>query len=441
MRRLRAPVLALWLALCAGPALAAAPRPHIVIFLADDLGWKDVGFHGSEIATPNLDRLAAEGARLETLYAQPVCSPTRAALLTGRYPMRYGLQVGVIAPDARYGLPLAERTLAQALRDAGYATSMLGKWHLGSFDPRYGPTRRGFEHHYGNLLGNLDHWTHRRDGRLDWYRDGVPVDEKGYTTQLLAAEALRILRAHDPARPLFLYVAFDATHAPLQAPPAYVQRYAGIASPDRRAKAAMTTCMDDAIGAIVAELARRGMRENTLILFASDNGGPRGPGGGSDNDPWRGGKGSDYEGGVRVAALAAWTGHIPAGSRVDAMLHVVDWYPTLLRLAGASLDQPLPLDGRDAWPAIAQAGPAPRDEVLIDVAPTGGALRRGDWKLVARGALPERVPGSARLELYDLARDPAEREDVSQRERARARDLLARLDALAREAAPPLAAP
>lgn len=206
--------------LIAEPATADAPasakRPNIVIILADDQGWADVGFHGSEIKTPELDRLAASGARLEQFYVQPVCSPTRAALMTGRYPMRYGLQVGVVRPWAQYGLPLEERTLAQALAEAGYETAICGKWHLGHFRRDYLPTRRGFDHQYGHYNGALDYFTHQRDGGHDWHRDDQACYDQGYSTFLLADEAVRLIRRHDTAKPLFLYVPFNAVHSPHQ---------------------------------------------------------------------------------------------------------------------------------------------------------------------------------------------------------------------------------
>ena len=176
-----------------------APRPNVVYFLADDLGWGDVGWHGGEIKTPNLDRLAAAGAKLEQFYVQPVCSPTRAAIMTGRYPMRHGLQVGVVRPWAQYGLPLAERTLPQALHEAGYETAIVGKWHLGHFQPDYLPTRRGFEHQYGHYNGALDYFTHIRDDGFDWHRDDRVNRDEGYTTHLLAKEAVRLVESHDPA--------------------------------------------------------------------------------------------------------------------------------------------------------------------------------------------------------------------------------------------------
>ena len=176
-------------------AAGQAPRPDIVVILSDDHGWADVGWHGKEIRTPNLDALAAAGARLEQFYVQPVCSPTRAALLTGRYPMRHGLQVGVIRPWARYGLPLEERTLPQALREVGYTTAICGKWHLGHFEPAYLPTRRGFDHQYGHYNGAIDYNTHTRDGGFDWHRDDQVCRDEGYSTFLIADEAVRLIRA------------------------------------------------------------------------------------------------------------------------------------------------------------------------------------------------------------------------------------------------------
>ncbi len=196
---------------------ASAPRPHIVVIVADDLGRNDVGFMGGkEIKTPNLDRLAATGAQLDAFYVQPVCTPTRASLMTGRYPMRYGLQVGVIRPWATYGLPLDERILPQALQEAGYETAIVGKWHLGNHERAYLPTQRGFDHQYGHYFGALDYYTHIRDGKHDWHRNDQPSHDEGYTTHLLAREAVRRIHDRDARKPLFLYVPFNAVHAPHQ---------------------------------------------------------------------------------------------------------------------------------------------------------------------------------------------------------------------------------
>ncbi|MFM8214458.1 MAG: sulfatase-like hydrolase/transferase, partial [Pirellula sp.] len=190
----------------------------MVVFLADDLGWKDVGWHGSEIPTPNLDRLAGAGAQLDFFYVQPVCSPTRAALMTGRYPMRHGLQVGVVRPWAQYGLPLEEQTLAQGLQSAGYATAIVGKWHLGHFRTEYLPTRRGFDHQYGHYNGAIDYFDHTRDGGFDWHRDDKICRDEGYSTHLIADEAVRIVQQYAGKKPFFLYVPFNAVHAPHQVP-------------------------------------------------------------------------------------------------------------------------------------------------------------------------------------------------------------------------------
>src|SRR5262249_12448840 len=250
----------------------AAGKPHIVFLLADDLGWGDVGWHGTEIKTPHLDKLAAGGVKLEQFYVQPVCSPTRAALMTGRYPMRPGLQVGVVRPWAQYGLPLEERTLAQALKEAGYVTAICGKWHLGHFRPEYLPTRRGFDHQYGHYNGAIDYFTHVRDGGFDWHRDDKECRDDGYSTHLLAREAARLIREHDARRPLFLYVPFNAAHAPHQVPARYTEPYGQFQGP-RKLYAGMVAAMDEAVGQIAAALDEKGLRGNTLILFSSDNGG------------------------------------------------------------------------------------------------------------------------------------------------------------------------
>jgi arylsulfatase A-like enzyme len=408
----------------------AAPRPHIVFFLADDLGWKDVGYHQSEIKTPNIDKLSAAGVRLEQFYVQPVCSPTRAALLTGRYPMRHGLQVGVVRPWARYGLPLTERTLADALRSAGYRTAIVGKWHLGHFDPAYLPTKRGFDHQYGHYKGALDYWTHIRDGGLDWHRGDKVLREEGYTTQLLAKEAVRLIDGHDIGKPLFLYLPFNAPHAPLQAPKDYLDRYKHIERKQRRTYAAMVSCLDDAIGSVVAALEKKGMTKNTLLVFSTDNGGPVKLG--ANNGPLRNGKGSLYEGGVRGVAWASWPGKLKPGV-VQAPLHMVDWYPTLLKLGGASLEQKTALDGKDLWPTIAEGKPSPHDDILLNVTPRDGALRTGDWKLVAHGKWPS--PG--KVELFNLAGDLGEKSDLAQKHPDKVKTLLDRLNGYGKQAGPP----
>lgn len=427
----------------AGRARAQTARPpHIVYIMADDLGFADVGFQGSDILTPNIDRLAAEGARLAQFYTQPLCTPTRAAFMTGRYPLRYGLQTGVIPSGASYGLDPEELTLAQALQASGYRTALVGKWHLGHADPALWPLQRGFDHFYGALVGEIDHFERTAHGRLDWYRGNDLVeDEKGYDTELFGDEAVRLIEGHDPAAPLFLYLAFTAPHTPYQAPQPYLDRYPDIADENRRAYAGMVSAMDDQIGRVVEALDRMGLREDTLIVFHSDNGGTRSKmfvGEGAidgdlppRNEPLRDGKGSVYEGGTRVVALANWPGRIAPGE-VTGMIHVVDMLPTITGLAGAPLDAARPLDGVDVWPSLEAGLGSPRGDLVYNVEPTQGAVRDGDWKLVWTTLLPPTV------ELYDLAADPNETTDVSADHPERVAELQARVIDLARTMAPPL---
>jgi arylsulfatase A-like enzyme len=255
-------------------ARAAADRPNVVFILTDDLGREDCGIMGgTQIRTPNLDRLAAAGSRFDAHYAQPVCSPMRAALMTGRYPMRHGLQVGVVRPWARYRLPLGERTLAQALQGAGYATAAFGKWHLGHFEPAYLPTRRGFGRQYGHYNGAIDYFTHVRDGGFDWHRDDRVCRDEGYSTHLLAKEAAAFVAATAGKRPFFLYFAFNAVHAPHQVPAEYTKPYAHLRG-ERKLYAGMLAATDEAVGTVLAAVERAGVREDTLFVFSSDNGGP-----------------------------------------------------------------------------------------------------------------------------------------------------------------------
>ena len=383
----------------ASPVKVAAEeqKPNFLYIMADDQGWKDVGFHGSDIKTPQLDKLAETGAQFEQFYAQPMCTPSRAALMTGRYPHRYGLQTVVIPSAGTYGLATDEWLLPQALKEAGYKTAIVGKWHLGHADRKYWPRQRGFDYQYGPLLGEIDYYTHSAHGTRDWFRNNEPVIEEGYVTQLLGRDAVRLIKEHDPKIPLFLYLAFTAPHAPYQAPQEYLDRYRNIADPSRRSYAAMISCMDDEIGKVLAALQEKQMLANTLVIFQSDNGGPRSaqftgeidmskstiP---ADNGPYRDGKGMLYEGGVRVVALANWPGHIKPGSVVKQPIHIVDMYPTLTALAGAPPGKGKSLDGLNVWPTFAAGKHSPRSEVVLDIEPFRAAIRKGDWKLVWRGS-------------------------------------------------------
>lgn len=436
-------LLLLTLFVAAAPARAATP-PNIVHIVADDLGWKDVGFNGcTDIRTPNLDALAAGGAKFTQFYCMNICTPTRAALMTGRYPFRYGLQTIVIPGPATYGLDLGERLLPQALTNAGYTTAIIGKWHLGHADTKFWPRQRGFDYQYGAMIGELDYYKHSDDGVLDWFRNNKPVHEKGYTTQLLGADAVKYIQRQSPDRPFYLYLTFNAPHTPYQAPKEYVDRYPNIPDPTRRTYAGMVTCLDDEIGKVVAALDQKGLRENTLILFHSDNGGTRNalfagqmadmskiklP---CDNGPYREGKGTLFEGGSRVAACANWPGHIRP-QVVNGIIHAVDIYPTFAALAGASSTDGKPLDGMNVWGTLSEGNPSPRTEFVYNVEPFRAAIRQGDWKLIWRTLIPSSV------DLYNLAEDPYETRNLASEHPDKVAAMKARIEALGREAAKPL---
>ena len=428
--------------LLSGALQAAEPtKPNIIYILADDLGWKDVGFHGSDIQTPNLDKLAVEGVRLERHYTAPMCTPTRAALMTGRYPMRYGLQVGVIPGAGTYSLAKDEFLLPQMLKDAGYKTYMSGKWHLGHAKKEFWPNHRGFNSFYGATVGEIDHFLHASHGVADWYRDDTAIEEEGFDNSLFGAEAVRVVNAHDTKDPFFLYLAFTAPHTPFQAPQDYLDRYPSIADPNRKAYAAMISVIDDEVGKLVAALEKRGMRDNTLIVFSSDNGGVRSSLFSGDtkvtgdlpasNGPYRDGKGTLYEGGTRVVALANWPGRIKAGV-VDEPIHVTDWLPTFAKLAGGGTEKCKRLDGTDVWQTVSTGAQSPRKEVLYNVDPLGGAISVANWKLVWKASLPQKV------EVFDLKRDPAETKNLASEHPDIVAAFQSRLTEFATQMAPPL---
>jgi arylsulfatase I/J len=429
------------LALVSATMASADAKPNIIFILADDLGWKDVGYHGSDIRTPNIDALAQAGARLEQYYVQPMCTPTRAALLTGRYPLRYGLQTAVIPSAGKYGLATDEWLLPQALKQAGYQTAIVGKWHLGHSDQKYWPSQRGFDSSYGPLIGEIDHFKHESHGVTDWFRNNKLVKEQGYDTQLFGTEAVRLINTHDVASPLFLYLAFTAPHTPYQALQNYLDAYKEIADPQRRAYAAQITAMDDQIGKVIEALGKRGMRDNTLIFFVSDNGGTRSklfvgeaavtgelP---PNNGPYRDGKGSLYEGGTRVVALANWPGRIKPGV-VNEMIHIVDMYPTFTGLAAATPGKNKPLDGLDVWRTISEGEPSPRDAMVYNVEPYRAGVRKGNWKLVWTALLPPK------FELFDLSKDASESTNLADQNPEKVAELQAWSNDLAKQAVPPL---
>lgn len=424
-------------------AYGQGAKPNIVIILADDLGNADLGYRGSDIRTPNIDQLAREGVRAESFYGMPVCTPSRAELMTGRYAMRYGLQTLVIFPSHSYGLPTDERTLPQALKEVGYETAMVGKWHLGHADRIYWPQNRGFGHFYGNLVGEVDYFTKERGGLIDWQRDGRFLKEDGYFTTLIGNEAVDIIDNHDSSKPLFLYVASLAPHAPYQAPKEDIDAYKNLAGDvQRHTYAAMITDLDTQVGRIVAALKQKNMINNTLIIFSSDNGGAtsalfatgarspeeRAESGGvtlgakppASNGDFRGGKGSLHEGGVRVPTIFYWPTRLRPGI-TNEPLDMVDVMPTVLALAGAKGSTDHPFDGKDIWPTLADNQPSPHDDILINVEAVRGAIRKGNWKLVKIALLP------GRTELFDLAKDPGEKNNLAVQYPDVVNDLEARL--------------
>lgn len=400
-------------------------RPNIVFIIADDLGWADVGYHGSEIQTPNLDGLAKQSVRFEQHYVMPTCTPTRVGLMTGRYPSRYG----VLSPA--YGKIFDDDTvtLPEALRQSGYTTGITGKWHMGS-PPDYTPRKYGFDSSYGYFDGQIDPYTHHyKTGVRSWHRNDQYVEEEGHATDLITDEAVRIIES-DHSKPFFLYVAYSVPHHPLNEPDKWTAPYQGrIQDASRRLFAASVTHMDYGIGRIIDALERKGLRENTLVVFVSDNGGQKSWHSETeykgqyadkphtvlgDNRPLRGWKGEVYEGGIRVPALARWPGVLTPGS-LARPVHIVDWMPTLCSLVGYSAEKDLKWDGKNVWPLICGQAADAEPRLLYWKTPNASAVRHGNWKLI--------VGRKKDPELYDLSADPYEKTDLASQHPERVSDL------------------
>ena len=373
------------------PAVAAGTgeRPNILFIVADDLGWGDVGYHGSVIPTPNIDALAARCIEMNRFYTAPVSSPTRAGLMTGRYPSRFGIRKTVIPPWRDYGLDPEEQTLADMLAANGYAhRAIVGKWHLGHGRRAYYPLNRGFTHFYGCLNGALDYFTHEREGELDWHNDWESCRDEGYSTDLIADEAVRCIGGYASEGPFFLYVAFNAPHTPFQAPEDEIaehispEKFAALTPREKDAYTyrAMVTRMDKGVGRILEKLERSGLVENTLVLFMSDNGGIPNLPGGSSCAPLRGHKGREWDGGLRVPAVLCRKGRFAEGVRSEQLAAFVDMAPTIAALVGAG-EPPRPYDGVNLLPALTgETASFPRDLYL-----GCGAAVSGDCKLILKG--------------------------------------------------------
>ncbi len=417
--------------------VAADPaKPNIVIILADDLGHADLGFQGGrDIPTPHIDSLAKNGVRCSNGYVSgPYCSPTRAGLLTGRYQQRFGHEFNPGPPagrDAEFGLPLNETTVADRLKAAGYATGLVGKWHLGEAS-RFQPQRRGFDDFFGFLGGAHPYFTGQG---APIYRGTEVVEEKEYLTDAFAREAVAFVQRHKD-QPFFLYLAFNAVHTPMHATDQRLSRFASIADKQRRTYAGMLTAMDEGVGKVLDTLKAAHLEENTLIFFFSDNGGPTMLGttiNASRNDPLRGSKRTTLEGGIRVPFVVQWKGKLAPGAVYNQPVIQLDVLPTALAAAGVNATPDWRIDGVNLLPYLAGEVTAPPHESLFWRLGEQWAVRQGDWKLVRYDQTLD-TPGAtsvpARLKvtpprLYNLAADIGEIHDLAAEQSEKASELLA----------------
>ncbi|MCM8540709.1 MAG: arylsulfatase [Lentisphaeraceae bacterium] len=421
-------------------------RPNIVFILADDMGWNETGFNGGKKEyTPNIDRLRDSGLNLTQFYVHAVCAPSRAAFLTGRYAFRtwsdwrsedfgkptYLAKLGMKlvkneeGDDTRriHALATEERTVAEALKEEGYFTAITGKWHCGEWLPEHLPMGQGFMHQYGHYAWGIDynnytipHNAPAKFAVYDWHRNQQPVNEQGYTTDLIANEVVNLISNHkkdNGDKPFFYYVPFNAVHGPLEEIPRYTDKY--------EKRYAALKCLDDAVGRIVGAIDQHGYKDNTLVIFCNDNGGLRD----SMNAPYRGTKNTNYEGGVRVPCVLRWPGKLKPGSTSDEMMHVTDFYNTFIKLGGGSLKQKFKLDGMDMSDVIFAGAKSQRDEIIFEVSGSVRfpAIRKGDYKLVGK-------------ELYNIVKDPSEKNDISKSHPDIVNSLTNRVTAVGKERPP-----
>ncbi len=416
---------------------ADAKKPNVLIIVADDLGYGELSMQGysSQIATPNVDALAKGGIRFTSGYVSgPYCSPTRAALLTGRYQQRFGHEFNpgpAEASSPNFGLSLQEKTIGDRFKTLGYATAWFGKSHLG-YLPQYHPLKRGFDEYFGFLGGAHDYLDAATDSRNPILKGTEPVDNIGYTTEAFGAQAVNFIEKHK-AEPWLCYLAFNAVHAPLESTDKYLSRFTNIEEKKRRTFAAMLSAMDDAVGNVVAKLRETGQEENTLVFFISDNGGPTAQTT-SGNGPLHGFKAQTWEGGIRVPWAIQWKGHIPAGQVDDRPVIQIDILPTALAAAGVAVQPEWKLDGVNLLPYVTgEKKEAPHDALYWRFGQQI-AIRKGDWKLVKApggGVEPGERGGVATTQgaqLYNLASDLGEKNNVAQQEPQKFNELAAAWD-------------
>ncbi|MDB4730740.1 arylsulfatase [Akkermansiaceae bacterium] len=441
------------LALVCGMASASpvdGSRPNIVFILADDMGWNETGFNGGNPElTPHIDSLRKSGVSLDQFYVHAVCAPTRSAFLTGRYAFRtwsdwrsedfgkptYLAKLGMklvkneAGDETRriHALDTKERTVAEVLKEEGYFTSIAGKWHCGEWLPEHLPMGQGFMHQYGHYGWGIDynnkcilHNAPATFAVYDWHRNQKPVYEPGYATDLIANETVNVIANHfmtqsgkKEQQPFFIYAAFNAVHGPLEEIPRYVEEYGK--------RYAALKCLDDAVGRIVNAVDESGYGKNTLVIFSNDNGGLRE----EMNAPYRGTKNTNYEGGVRVPCVMRWPEKIKAGSTNSGMMHVTDLYNTFATLAGGSLEQERKLDGMNMTDVIFGEAKSKRDEIVFEVSGSVRfpAIRKGNYKLVGK-------------ELYDIVKDPSEKNDIASSNPKIVAELSKRVEAVGKERPP-----
>lgn len=411
----------------AGRGAPAARKPNVVFILGDDLGYCDISMYGcQDIPTPNIDSIGKNGVRFTSGYvAAPVCGPSRAALMTGRYQQRFGFEFNAgplqrAITNKEMGLPLTEITLAQVMKKAGYATGMVGKWHLGMNAP-YRPTERGFDEYFGFLFGANLYATPKtpnvttrtatagggssegtRTAQNPIYRNTTPVDEDEYLTDAFAREAVAYIDRHQQ-EPFFLYAPFNAPHEPFQATQKYLDRFPNVKDERRRVYMAMVSALDDGVGAILKKLRDTGLERDTLVVFLSDNGCATYTGA-CTNDPLRFGKLTHLEGGFRVPFAMQWPGHLPAGTVSNQVISSLDLFPTAVALAGGELPKDRVIDGVDVMPYLTGKTTSAPHDVLRWRNGENAAVRKGQWKL---------FKGGTRYWLFDLSTDVGEQKDLA----------------------------
>ena len=395
-----------------------ARKPNIIFIVADDLGYADLGVQGcKDIPTPNVDTLAKNGVRFTNGYVTcPVCSPTRAGLMTGRYQQRFGHEFNpgpAAQASQNFGLPLSETTIAERLKTLGYATAMFGKWHLG-YRPELLPTKRGFDEFFG-FPGGAHSYLNAKDRPANPIMRGTErVTDMTYTTDEFAHEAVSFMERHQKEA-FFIYLPFNAVHAPLETIEKYRARFTAISDPKRRTYAAMLSALDDGVGNVLAKLRELKLEENTLVFFLSDNGGPT-PQTTSSNLPLRGYKTQVLEGGIRIPFLVQWKGQLPAGKVYDLPVSALDLHPTAIAAAGGKLTAEAKLDGVNLLPFLTGEKKGQPHEQLFWRFGEEYAVRAGDWKLV-------KDRSDAQVCLYNLAADIGEKTDLSAQRPEKAKEL------------------